>query len=323
MSNIVTLDFSAVPDFAKGKSAIATALSGSLAGGVRRLSIKGGVFRYVVGGQEIGKIPERFLDVVLVNAAPHITRTYYPGVWDPKAKAAPPACWSADGKLPAPTVKAPQHANCADCPQNMKGSGTGDARACKFSQRLALVLANDIEGEVLQLSVPATSLFGDEKKEAGVTLQGYIKSLAARSIDPAALTTRITFDTEKESPTVLFSAVGWLNQGQYDAAVLQGKSEKAIQAITMSVSEADGVDAADAVPLPSGAPPVMKTAEPAAVVKPPAKTAAKAEPKVKVEAGVEMPETPAEPVVRKGPETPTAAARPDLAALIEEFATDD
>ena len=309
MSNIVTVDFTQVPDFAKGKSAIATALTASLADGVRRLSIKGGVFRYIVGGQEIGKIKDRFLDVVLVNAAPHVSRTFYGSAWDPSAKPAPPVCWSADGITP--DAKTPQHANCANCPKNVKGSGANESRACRYSQRLAVVLANDIPGEVLQLSVPATSLFGEGNKEIGATLQGYIKSLAARSIDPAALSTRIAFDTDKESPTILFSAMGWLDQQQYDAAVEQGKSESALKAITMAVFEAEGVDAEADVPLPSGTRPVM-----AARVSKATPTAAP-----KVEENVPMPDV-KEPVVRKGADAVTTA-RPDLAALMDEFGTDD
>ena len=51
MSNIVPIDFNAVPPFAKNKSAIAKALDDTLNNGIKRLSIKGGTFRYIAGGQ--------------------------------------------------------------------------------------------------------------------------------------------------------------------------------------------------------------------------------------------------------------------------------
>jgi hypothetical protein len=325
MSNIVPLDFNAVPAFAKNKSAIATALDGSLNSGTKRLSIKGGTFRYIAGGQEIGKIEDRFLDVVLVNAAPHITRTYYSKAWDPAAKAEAPDCWSPDGTKPDERARNKQSENCLNCPMNQKGSGNGDSRACRFSQRLAVVLGNDISGEVLQLSLPATSLFGEGSKEAGATLQGYYKALSARSIDPAALITRMRFDTDVESPKLGFTALGWLTQEQYDAAVRQGKSESAIRAITVTVFEADGVDPTADVPLPSGAPPVMTQTAPKVAAAPVIKKAAA--PKVVAPAPAPAPavvESPApdEPVVRKSVDV-TAASNPALASLLQEWADDD
>jgi hypothetical protein len=319
MSNIVPIDFNAVPAFAKQKSAIAEALGATLNSGIKRLSIKGGTFRYIAGGQEIGKIEDRFIDIVMVNAAPHISRTLYLKEYDNAAKPESPDCWSADGAKPDAKAKNKQHENCANCPKNQKGSGKGESRACRFNQRLAVVLGNDIGGEVLQLQLPATSIFGEGSKDAGATLQGYYKALAARGIDPAALITRAKFDTDKESPTVGFTAQGWLNQDQYNSAVAQGKSEAAIRAITMTVFEADGVDAGAAVPLPSGTPPVMaQTPAPApspapAAGKPTARAAKPADPAPVVE----------EPVVRKSADSVSAASNPKLASLIAEWGEDD
>lgn len=316
MSNIVAVDFNAVPAFAKGKSAIAKALDATLNSGIKRLSIKGGVFRYIAGGQEIGKITERYVDLVLVNAALHVARTLYLKQYDKDAKAEAPDCWSVDGVKPDEKVRNKQHENCVGCPKNQKGSGQGESRACRFNQRLAVVLANDIGGEVLQLQLPATSLFGEGSKEAGATLQGYTKALAARDIDPPALVTRVAFDTDKESPTLGFTALNWLSQEQYNVAVQQGKSEAALRAITMTVFEADGVDAGAAVQLPSGPPPVrQQAAEPVAT--PIQKAASKAAAKPAVE-----PETPAEPVVRKATDV-VKAPNDKMAALIAEFGADD
>lgn len=324
MSNIIPVDFSAVPAFAKQKSAVAAAFDSSIGGGVKRLSIKGGTFRYIAGGQEIGKIEDRHLDIVMVNAAPHISRTLYLKTYDGNAKAEAPDCWSVDGTKPDPKAKSKQAENCATCPKNMKGSGNGDSRACRFNQRLAVVLANDIEGEVLQLTLPATSIFGEGSKEAGATLQGYYKMLAARGIDPAALITRAKFDTDKEAPTLGFTPMGWLSQEQYDAAVRQGKTEAAVRAITMTVHEVDGVDAEAPVQLPSGTPPVMQQAA-AETPKKPAEPAA-AKPTIRSKPQETKPDAAPvvdEPVVRKNTDAVTAASNPKLAALMEEWGTDD
>ena len=315
MSNIVPivpLDFSVVPAFAKGKSAIANALNATLNSGIKRLSIKGGTFRYIAGGQEIGKITERHIDIVLVNAAPHVSRTLYLKEFEDNAKAESPDCWSVDGTKPDAKAKNKQHENCVNCPKNQKGSGKGESRACRFNQRLAVVLANDIGGEVLQLQLPATSLFGEGSKEAGATLQGYYKALAARSIDPAALVTRAAFDTDQATPVLGFTAMGWLTQDQYDAAVRQGQSETAIRAITMTVFEADGVDAAPAVVLPSGPPPVMQAAAVSAIQKAVKTKPAAAEPAAEVQ----------EPVVRKATDV-VKAPNDKIQSLLAEFADDE
>lgn len=309
MSNIVPIDFSSVPAFARGKSAVSQALDDSLAGGVKRLSIRGGAFRYVVGGQEVGKIEERYIDVVLVNAAPHVSRTWYAKEYDKDAKPEAPDCWSVDGAKPDERAKNKQHDNCAGCAKNVKGSGKiGQSKACRYSQRLAVVLANDINGEVLQLTLPATSIFG-EASTAGHSLQGYYKSLAARSIDPAALVTRMRFDTDVEAPKLGFTAINWLTEAQYGQALEQGKSDAAVRAITMTVFEADGVDAGAPVALPSGTPP-----------QPPAATAPAASGEGKKEK-VEKTATVDEPVVRKSVDV-TQATNPKLAALVAEW-TDD
>jgi hypothetical protein len=305
MSNIIPLDFGQAPAFAKNKSAIGAALDNSIAGGVRRLSIKGGTFRYIVGGQEIGKNLERHIDLVLVNAAKHVTRTWYAKAYDADAKPEAPDCYSADGVKPVASAKNKQSENCLSCPKNQKGSGRGGSRACRYSQRLAVVLANDISGEVLQLSLPAASLFGDSC-EAGATLQGYYKGLAARGIDPAALVTRATFDTDAESPKLGFTAVRWLTEEEYGRATAQGKSEAAQRAVDVQVFEADGVDAAPPLALPSGTPPVAaKSIEAApAPATAPAPTPA-----------------PAEPVVRKNSDA--SAANPDLKSLVAAWADDE
>lgn len=314
MSNIVPVDFSVVPAFAKQKSALAQALDGSLNNGIKRLSIKGGVFRYVAGGQEIAKIKDRHLDIVMVNAAPHIGRTWYAKEYDSDAKPEAPDCWSVDGAAPDKRAKSKQSENCLSCPKNQKGSGKGESKACRYNQRLAVVLANDIGGEVLQLTLPATSIFGEGSKEAGATLQGYYKAMAARSIDPAALITRAQFDTDKEAPTLGFTATGWLTEEQYALAVKQGQSEAAKRAITMTVFEADGVDVAAGVPLPSGAPPTnMKAAAPAPA---PATKAAAPAPAPAPAPAVD------EPVVRKSSDV-TEAKSPQLAELMAKWGTDD
>jgi hypothetical protein len=115
MSNVVAFNPSQVPAFAKkGElSAVAKALAGGGGGQTgKRISIKGGVFRLISEGKEVAAIEERYLDVVIVNAAPKIGRIFYDGAFDPE-NPAPPRCWSADGEKPDAKVDNPPAQTCA------------------------------------------------------------------------------------------------------------------------------------------------------------------------------------------------------------------
>lgn len=280
MSNVVAFNPSQVPAFAKlGVSELGKTLAGSGAAG-KRISIKGGVFRLYDAGKEIAKIDERYLDVAIVAAAPKIGRTYYAGTYVEGENAAP-ACWSADGEKPDGSIKEPQHSNCADCPQNIKGSGQNDTRACRFSQRLAVVLANDVGGSVMQLQLPAASIFGKGEGDSR-PLQSYARFLATQKIGPDMVVTRLRFDTDFPSPKLFFSAQRWLTEEEFAKVGEQGKSDDAIAAITMTVYQTDGGEKTDA-PLalagkpPTGKPTAVKAAEPDAEAPAPAKRA-KADP---------------------------------------------
>lgn len=304
-----------VPAFAKrGElSSLAKSLTGG-AGAGKRISIKGGVFRLLVDGQEVAAIEERHLDVVIVNAATKIGRTFYMKAYDSDSPAGPD-CWSADGEKPDASAANPQASNCASCPQNVKGSGNGDSRACRYSQRLAVVLANDVEGDVLQLQLPATSIFG--KDEGGnMPLQAYARFLAAQSVSPETVVTRMKFDTKVEAPKLFFKAMRWLTEDEYATVQEQGQSEDAKRAITMTVAQTDKVQ-----------PMVLEGTPPKAAAKPAAKPAAEEDeppapaprrgrpPKAKQEP---VEEEQAEPTVVK--QTPAAAAaKPSLAKLAAEW----
>ena len=300
MSNVVAFNSAQVPAFAKkGElSAIAKALAGGGGGQLgKRISIKGGVFRLISDGKEVAQIEDRYLDVIIVNAAQKIGRTYYEGAFDPE-NPTPPRCWSADGEKPDAKVQDAPSATCAACPNNIKGSGMGESRACRFSQRLAVVLANDVSGDVLQLTLPATSIFGKEDGD-NRPLQAYAKWLAAQSVSPEMVVTRMKFDTKAESPKLFFKPMRWLTDEEHETCVKQGQSSDAIRAITMTVSQTDGV-------------------KPIALEgKPPAK--AKVKPKAE-----EVEEEVDEPEIRKEKEAPAPATKKSsVAASVAEWDTDD
>ena len=243
MSSVALFNSSNVPAFARTElSDTAKALMGGSGAGVstKRISIKGGVFRLLAGGKEIASIEERHLDVIIVKAAPKVARTFYAAKYDKDAPAAPPDCWSNDGEKPDATIKEPQAKSCAQCAQNIAGSGNGQSRACRYQQRLAVVLANNPEGDVLQLTLPATSIFGKEDGDKR-PLQAYARYLAAQTppISPDMLVTRMKFDMKSESPKLVFAPVEWVSD--YEVVKQQAESKEAAMAINMTVAQADGV----------------------------------------------------------------------------------
>jgi len=243
MTNLTTFNPSKLPSFVKKAelSSIAKALAGSIGGSsIKRISTKGGVFRLLSGGKEVAAIDDRHLDVVIVNAAPKVSRTFYAGQYV-EGEAKGPDCWSADGDIPDPSSSDIQSSSCATCPQNIKGSGQGDSRACRYSQRLAVTLANDLEGDVMQLTLAATSIFGKDEGEARRPLQAYARFLAAQNISPEMVVTRLKFDTKAAVPKLFFMPVRWLEDDEYGLAIEKGNTEDAKKAVTMTVSQADGV----------------------------------------------------------------------------------
>ena len=247
----------------------AKALVGNAVGG-KRISISGGVFRLLDAGKEIASIEERYLDVVIIKAAPKVGRVWYAGKYD-KDHSSAPTCWSADGDAPDASIKEPQASRCADCEKNVAGSGEGNSRACRYQQRIAVVLADEIseKSDVMQLTVPAASLFGKAEGEKR-PLQDYARWLAAQKVSPEALVTRLRFDTASESPKLFFKPMRWLEQDEFDAVTELSTSEDATQAVTMSVFERDaGGKVEDEV---KGTPPKAKAkAKPAAEDAPPPK----------------------------------------------------
>jgi hypothetical protein len=247
MSNITLFNSSNVPAFARNNelSDTAKALTGGGAGvSTKRISIKGGVFRLVAGGKEVAAIEDRHLDVIIVRAAPKVSRIFYAGAYNAEAIVRPD-CWSNDGEKPDASIAAPQSKTCMGCPQNEAGSGNGNSRACRFQQRLAVVLANNPEGDVLQLTLPATSIFGKEEGDKR-PLQAYARFLAAQTppVNPEQIVTRMKFDTKAESPKLFFAPTRWLTDDEYPIAVTQGDSDDAKKAVTLTVAQADGVKAA-------------------------------------------------------------------------------
>jgi hypothetical protein len=205
----------------------------------RRISIRGGKFRMIVDGEQVAVKKDDTMNAVIVDAA-EISRTYYEGSFDPENPSAP-TCWSTDTRSPSPDVPEDQRkaSRCADCPMNIKGSGQGDSRACRFSQRLAVVLEGELD-KVYQLQIPATSLFG-EAKGNDMGLQAYIKFLSAHNTPAIAVMTELRFDEDSTAPKLYFRPVRGLDEAELNQAIEARDSDDAKKAITLTVSQTDNV----------------------------------------------------------------------------------
>ena len=259
----------------------------------RRISLAGSKFREIVNGDEVSASKEDNMNVVILNAA-KISRTYYQGTYNP-ANPEPPVCWSADTDAPSPEVPEDQRQakRCMDCPQNVKGSGQGEGRACRFAQRIAVALEGQLD-KVYQLQLPATSVFG-AAKDGNMPMQAYANFLNAHNTPAIAIVTNMRFDSKSSVPKLFFKAVRPLDEEELQQVVALKDDPATLKAITLTVSQTDGVE---------------KKEEPKAKKEEPAPLFAKEEPEEPVEEPTK--------VVKKSAPAPTAGDD-DLGSIIDNW----
>lgn len=222
-------------------------LAGSSGSINRRIGIKGSSFHEIINGKIVRTAEERFMNVVIVSAAP-ISRTYFESQYV-EGEVKKPTCWSSDCQTPDKAVPEDQRqaARCMDCSQNIKGSGAGEGRACRFQQRLAVLLEGSLErGEVYQVNLPPTSVFGDGDGKK-MPLQAYARFLKAHNTPVFSIVTEMRFDISKPTPTLVFKPVRPLEEDELRVAIDMREHPDTTRAISLNVSQMDGVIPAPAV----------------------------------------------------------------------------
>lgn len=240
----------------------------------KRISIRGGKFRLMVNGKEVEKSNQDALDVVIVNASPHVHRMYYSKAYTPGEKMPPPSCWSSDSQKPDAAVEGKQADTCLACPQNIKGSGPNGTKACRFSRRIAVVRSDDLGGEVYQMTLPAQSIFGSGTKDCK-PLHEYTDYVRANGENLMSVVSRVSFDEDSSSTKIGFKAIRRLNDEEYATCQTRSTSDEAKRAITLSVNvnkdEDDGEEfetkKQQPIQRPQVAPPVVEDSIPEPTVR--------------------------------------------------------
>lgn len=183
----------------------------AVAGGFPVISIKGKVFHVLRGDESTlitrevdgDEIAAPSIDMVIVDANPNVSKTYYEHGYEEGA-ADKPDCYSDDGIKPAPDAQTKQSSSCAACPWNQWGSRISEsgakAKKCADLRRIAVAQPADLE-DVMLIRVPAMSLrplgeYQAKLKKHGAALQEVV--------------TRIGFDPSAAHPLLTFKPIGFM-----------------------------------------------------------------------------------------------------------------
>jgi len=222
----------------------------SSGGSVKRITLRGRVFRLVDGGKEIAKNTEAHMDVVVVSGSRSVQKSYYAAEYNAEETSIPD-CWSSNGERPDADVENPQASICKDCPQAIKGAGGPGRAACRYSWRLGVVLRNNVGGDIFQLILPQKSIFGTGDVDHMPFLQ-YAKYVAGSGYNLNMLATRLTFDTDSDFPKLVFSNSEFLDKPTYQIALAQGQTQVAVNAGKMNFTKKSETPAIPKLVAPAG-----------------------------------------------------------------------
>lgn len=240
-----------MPSYIKGVKSNLSDLTFKGGSSGKQISIEGGVFRLIVDGEEVSRNENRSMNFVVVGMQPEPGRVFYLTKYV-RGEATTPTCWSADGRMPSPTLESPQHDNCRDCKQNIKGSGENDTKACKTRRYIAVVLESDLEGDVYRLDLSPKTLFKVDGKKMG--FEAYRKFLKGHGLPIDVVVTEVKFDMDEPVPVLNFSAVRPLEKNEWESCQAQGKSDACTNAVTMSFTpntQSESAQASDVPALPA------------------------------------------------------------------------
>lgn len=220
-------------------AANAAAAGGIKTGSWPKLSKKGSKF-HIIDGDEVQtlmepptqpgapSLPKMLLQVVVAAANPGISKALYLKDFNESDAGHEPDCKSSNGITPDATVAAPQHTNCAQCPQNQWGSKISkmsgkETKACTDMKQLVILPRGDLKFKAVGLALTPSEL-----KDWGA----YVKALSGRSIPVNAVWTNLTFDANATHPKLTFSFAGVLTAEEYAQVQERAKGDDVKNIVT-------------------------------------------------------------------------------------------
>jgi len=195
-----------VPAYLQGTNAQSSESMVSKTDSTPRISLKGQVFRFKSGGEELKK-NKGPLEVIIIGVEPMngLSKTFYLNGYQPDSTD-PPDCSSWDGIKPDAWCDNPQSDYCTNCPQSKWGSAEsmsgGKAKACKESKRLIVVEPDELGDIYYVLTVTISSL---------KALSAYGKWLASNNLPFAAVVTELDF-ADSDFPQLTFAFKRFLEE---------------------------------------------------------------------------------------------------------------
>jgi hypothetical protein len=173
-----------------------------------------------------------FLDLVFINWADHITKTWYEGAYTAGSDVAP-SCFSMDGIKPDVSSPVLQSPTCAACPKNAFGSAAnGKGKACSDGQRTAVVLGADTP--VMLNSAPHVLKAGAEvygyrlPPMTGKNLRAKVKEAQKAGVNLMGVVMRAKFVAQGE---VDFTFLSYLGEGPWLHTRKLAETDECLRAI--------------------------------------------------------------------------------------------
>lgn len=271
-SDLIPFGQAGVPAYLQNQPSHSTLDEQTIGSEVDRITqVDGGV---VIEENGLRSTPSLFIDVVILDAMPRgrdTYRAYYEGTWK-EGESTAPACYSADGKVPSVHAEKPQCANCANCPQNVSGSGAnGEGRACGYFKHVAVAKYPELD-KIYRLKVASRSLFSKDINGVPSPLGGsawgfhnYAKRLQEMKCPWESVVTRVSLP-KGQTHGFFFTPVGYVQEAQYRRALELQKDARVNDILTVELSasvQSSGYTApmANALPAPP-APPAMSAPAP-------------------------------------------------------------
>ena len=276
---------------------------------INQISFKGKIWSVHANGSVKQLLDEDgnglpMIEVVILNANPRRSRTFFAGKFDGEGKH--PDCHSFLGKVPANDVEVPQAQNCEVCAQSVKGSRMNDrgepVTACSLRQRAVCVPSDRLDFPALLINMASTSAYNKDSADEAKGWFGfdqYKTELGKRGVPhTAAVRTKIRFAPNDAFPRLQFRFSGLLEEDDI-AKILPRIDSDEVQVLLNADYNKPPVEhktiAAPTAPTAPAAQPEVPVAAFGAVSDPEPQPAAKAAPKPAVAPVADKPEPAAQP----------------------------